>query len=1044
MATAFASILPMLIKMLASQKHGGGGGGGEGASGEQVFNSINNQATSFPGPPDEIGDIATNATTAMSAQTDMPAGQPGLESLFGPANPYSSAPAGGTNDPFRFIKMALALSAGSRSRRSAESAAGALQFINALQALNKPQKEGDQFQQAIQALLGNTRRGGQTVLPTFPSPPTPSSPAPSVPEPSVQSFPGPPNEVGDGQGEPIVIPRGVGLIQPNPATRGAQNAGLPSGLTQDQMRMALQATAMINQGQQLQKLVGAKELQPTLIEAFMSGKGMAPGLAYKQEARQHLRLVQLAAINNLINSGQGHLAEAFFRTMSPEEQSNLAHQHMSMLTAATALQRAQAQPYLNTFGPVSTGEQALEPGALNPALALPGQGGQPGAPIAYPPGEQRPGQPSFSPGTAGAALTATGQRQATLLEAQNRFDLALQDPKQAASMAVAYGASTGQPVKPETLQQEMQRNLQLRGYNMMEPALQRSIQKMQAGQQGTATAAPPPAGPPPIPGVPLPRHRQDLEDAADAQAQAHGIPASFIKGLIDVENNAWNPRVNNARFGPHGGMGLMQIVPRTWEGLKAKVGPGADPHDGKHSIIAGTAYITELQQKYGDDWPRIAAAYQAGPGNIPTQGPIPKTVTVQGPQGSVTIHPADYSDKVMGAMQARSQGQAQPTWTQPGAVPAGQLDQARAAGQAPPSPSGQPPGQAQGQGEFDPLLGFSMDIGGMKFNPAEAMQRSAPSMFADALSRGGIERGLQAAQQLPFQQGERQVAYNQLSVLSYLAARSQLEQQHPVMDEPTLHATASRQAAQRLGGAFNEASVAGLVNKKGLAEAVKETETWIGGVTQKRLETGQPRQGGIPETELAQRQREIDQKQAYALAAAQSQGRQTLTDQDIRAGEQAYAAEQALLHLKDQWLAASTAGSGPIRSFFAAGQHLATRFNFATETGKYEDLRKETIRVLSQLGGEGERMSPQITAQIDAALPDISTPLDRANAAFDNAMIIAKSNFIGRGGVTRPGQPLTPPPQGQAQPPTSTSTPEHDAAYRAQQRAAREKIMLGH
>jgi len=59
-----------------------------------------------------------------------------------------------------------------------------------------------------------------------------------------------------------------------------------------------------------------------------------------------------------------------------------------------------------------------------------------------------------------------------------------------------------------------------------------------------------------------------------------------------------------------GAMGLMQIMPGTWADLRARYGLGADPYDSHDNILAGTAYIRELYDRYGA--PGFLAAYNAG------------------------------------------------------------------------------------------------------------------------------------------------------------------------------------------------------------------------------------------------------------------------------------------------------------------------------------------------------------------------------------------------------------------------------------------------
>ncbi len=62
-----------------------------------------------------------------------------------------------------------------------------------------------------------------------------------------------------------------------------------------------------------------------------------------------------------------------------------------------------------------------------------------------------------------------------------------------------------------------------------------------------------------------------------------------------------------------GAMGLMQIMPATWAGLRARYGLGPDPFDVRDNIMAGAAYLREMHDRYGNARAMLAA-YNAGPG----------------------------------------------------------------------------------------------------------------------------------------------------------------------------------------------------------------------------------------------------------------------------------------------------------------------------------------------------------------------------------------------------------------------------------------------
>ena len=58
--------------------------------------------------------------------------------------------------------------------------------------------------------------------------------------------------------------------------------------------------------------------------------------------------------------------------------------------------------------------------------------------------------------------------------------------------------------------------------------------------------------------------------------------------------------------------GLMQLMPATWAELRQRYGFGSDPFNPRDNILAGTAYLREMYDRFG--YPGLFAAYHAGPG----------------------------------------------------------------------------------------------------------------------------------------------------------------------------------------------------------------------------------------------------------------------------------------------------------------------------------------------------------------------------------------------------------------------------------------------
>jgi soluble lytic murein transglycosylase-like protein len=94
-----------------------------------------------------------------------------------------------------------------------------------------------------------------------------------------------------------------------------------------------------------------------------------------------------------------------------------------------------------------------------------------------------------------------------------------------------------------------------------------------------------------------------------------GIAESWIKAVMSMESggrtvlNGKRPITSNA-----GAMGIMQIMPNTYREMRDQHGLGANPYDPRDNVLAGTAYLRALYEKYG--YPAMFAAYNAGPGTF--------------------------------------------------------------------------------------------------------------------------------------------------------------------------------------------------------------------------------------------------------------------------------------------------------------------------------------------------------------------------------------------------------------------------------------------
>jgi hypothetical protein len=125
-----------------------------------------------------------------------------------------------------------------------------------------------------------------------------------------------------------------------------------------------------------------------------------------------------------------------------------------------------------------------------------------------------------------------------------------------------------------------------------------------------AFGASPAASTPPAESNTLPDPRDPYAAAISEATTRFGIPAAWIRAVIRVESGG-DPHA----ISPAGAVGLMQVMPSTWEALTARHALGRDPFDTRANILAGTAYLRELIDRYAD-LPTALAAYNAGPARV--------------------------------------------------------------------------------------------------------------------------------------------------------------------------------------------------------------------------------------------------------------------------------------------------------------------------------------------------------------------------------------------------------------------------------------------
>lgn len=119
---------------------------------------------------------------------------------------------------------------------------------------------------------------------------------------------------------------------------------------------------------------------------------------------------------------------------------------------------------------------------------------------------------------------------------------------------------------------------------------------------------------PPAP-APAAQRPEDPRAMVTEAALRHGLPPEIVHAVAATES-AYQPRA----VSPKGAVGVMQLMPQTAAQL------GADPHDLRQNIEAGTRLLRDLLLKY-QNTPnpvrRALAAYNAGAGAVERYNGVP-------------------------------------------------------------------------------------------------------------------------------------------------------------------------------------------------------------------------------------------------------------------------------------------------------------------------------------------------------------------------------------------------------------------------------------
>src|SRR5215471_9539177 len=173
------------------------------------------------------------------------------------------------------------------------------------------------------------------------------------------------------------------------------------------------------------------------------------------------------------------------------------------------------------------------------------------------------------------------------------------------------GAAPGAPPAVQPLQvlpaggglQDITQRLQDHGSQVLQAA-QQQLQQLPQVQPIAPISGPPAPGQPQAGG--------DLQDYARQVANKYGIdPDIFVRQI--QQESGFNPGARS----PAGATGIAQFMPDTARGM------GIDPSDPYAALDAAARLDAQNLSKYGGDYSKALAAYNAGGGNVDKYGGVP-------------------------------------------------------------------------------------------------------------------------------------------------------------------------------------------------------------------------------------------------------------------------------------------------------------------------------------------------------------------------------------------------------------------------------------
>jgi hypothetical protein len=123
----------------------------------------------------------------------------------------------------------------------------------------------------------------------------------------------------------------------------------------------------------------------------------------------------------------------------------------------------------------------------------------------------------------------------------------------------------------------------------------------------------------------LPPGEFKFQEAAGKVSDEEARLAALQNAIYGQESGYGRAKTDKPNYA--GARGPMQIMPKTWEGMKRQglIPKDWDINNPAHNKAGGDALVKDLYYKYGKDPAKAAAVYYGGPGAIDKQGNIKST-----------------------------------------------------------------------------------------------------------------------------------------------------------------------------------------------------------------------------------------------------------------------------------------------------------------------------------------------------------------------------------------------------------------------------------